>query len=112
MDGLFALLSLLLLLKEIFSPKAATKAPARVVGNSNPKVKTNHQSPRVRKIPLATIEQKGEQTFHPINTMFRNKFGNHNHRGTVSRYDDDNELYWIDYDNGDSEQMIWKKDQK
>ena len=41
--------------------------------------------------------------------MFRKKFGNHNHRGTVSRYDDENKLYWIDYDNGDSEEMSWKK---
>ena len=83
-----------------------------MVGNSNPKVKTNHQSPRVRKILLATIEEKGEQTVHPINSMVRKKFGYHNHRGTVSRYDDDNELYWIDYDNGDSEEMSWKQVQK
>ena len=87
-------------LKEIFSPKAATKAPARVVGNSTPRVEIQRQSPRVRNIPLATIEEKGEQTVHPINKMVRKKFGNHNHRGTVSRYDDENELYWIDYDNG------------
>ena len=44
--------------------------------------------------------------------MVRKKFGNHNYRGTVSRYDDENELYWIDYDNGDSEEMSWKQVQK
>ena len=41
--------------------------------------------------------------------MVRKKFGNHNHRGTVGRYDDENELYWIEYDNGNSEEMIWKQ---
>ena len=46
-------------LKEIFSPKAATKSPARVVGNSNPRVEIQRRSPRVRKTPLATIEEKG-----------------------------------------------------
>ena len=92
-------------LKEIFSPKAATKAPARVDGNSNPRVAIQRRSPRVRNIPLATIEEKGEQTVHPINTMVSNKFGNHNHRGTFSRYDAENELYWIDYDNCYSEEM-------
>ena len=44
--------------------------------------------------------------------MVKKKFGNHNHRGTVSRYDDENELYWIDHDNGDSEEMSWKQVQK
>ena len=44
--------------------------------------------------------------------MVRKKFGNHNQRGTISRYDDENELYWIDYDNGDSEEMSWKQVQK
>ena len=44
--------------------------------------------------------------------MFWKKFGNHKHRGTVSRYDDENELYWIDYDNGDSKEMSWKQVQK
>ena len=83
------------------SPKAATKSSAKVVRNSNPRVAIQRRSPRARNIPLATIEKKGEQAVHPINTMVRKKFGNHTHRGTVSRYDDDNELYWIDYDNGD-----------
>ena len=46
-------------LKEIFSPETATKASARVVGNSTPRVEIQHRSPRVRKIPLATIEEKG-----------------------------------------------------
>ena len=46
-------------LKEIFSPKAFTKAPARVVGNSTPRVAIQRRSARVRKIPLATIEDKG-----------------------------------------------------
>ena len=46
-------------LKEIFSPKAATKAPARVVGNSTPRVAIQHRSPRVRKNTLSTIEEKG-----------------------------------------------------
>ena len=74
-----------------------------MVGNSTTRVEIQRRSPMVRKITLATIEEKGEQTVHPINTIVRNKFGNHNHRGTVSRYDDENELYCIDYDNGDSE---------
>ena len=43
-------------LKEIFSPKAATKAPAKLVGNSTPRVAIQSRSPKVRKIPLATIE--------------------------------------------------------
>ena len=42
-------------LKEIFSPKAATKAPARVVGHSTPRVEIQRRSPRMRNIPLATI---------------------------------------------------------
>ena len=42
-------------LKEIFSPKGATKAPARLVGNSTPRVEIQSQSPRVRSITLATI---------------------------------------------------------
>ena len=67
------------------------------------RVEIQRQPPRVRKVILTTIEEKGEQTVHPINTMVRKKFGNQNHRGTVSRYDDENELYWIDYDNVDSE---------
>ena len=96
-------------LKEIFSPKAATKAPSRVVGNLNPRVTIQRRSPRMRKINVATIEEKGDKKVHPMNTMVRKKFGNHNHRGTVSRYDDENELYWIDYDNGDLEEMSWKK---
>ena len=44
--------------------------------------------------------------------MVSKKLGNHNHRATIIRYDDENELYWIDYDNGDSEEMIWKRVQK
>ena len=31
---------------------------------------------------------------------------------TVSKYDDGNEIYWIDYDNGDSEEISWKQVQK
>ena len=80
-----------------------------MVGNSTPRVAIQRRSPRIRKIPLATTEENGEQTVHPINTMVRKQFGNHNHRGTVSRYDYENELYWIDYDNGDSEEMSWKQ---
>ena len=83
-----------------------------MVGNSTPRVEIQRLSPRAREIPLATIEEKGEQTVHPIHTMVKKKFGNHNHRGTVSRYDDDNELYWIDYDNSDSEEMSRKQVQK
>ena len=46
-------------LKEILSPKAATKAPARVVGNSTPRVAIQQRSPRTRSITLATTEDKG-----------------------------------------------------
>ena len=45
-------------LKEIFSSKASTKAPTKVVGNSTPRAEIQRLSLRVRKIPLPTIEEK------------------------------------------------------
>ena len=58
--------------------------------------KTNQQR-------LATIAE--EPLLYPICTVIRKKIGQTLQRGTVTRYDEDIEYYWINYENGDSEEM-------
>ena len=66
--------------------------------------------PRVQRVPRVAAQQRWETiaekpTQHPIGTVIRKKIGGVLQRGTVTRYDDDREYYWIDYENGDSEEM-------
>ena len=46
---------------------------------------------------------------HPIGTIIRKNFKGKLHTGTVTRYDDEHKLYWIDYEDGDSEELSHKK---
>ena len=40
---------------------------------------------------------------HPISTIIKKNFQGKLHTGTVTRYDDEHKLYWIDCEDGDSE---------
>ena len=46
---------------------------------------------------------------HPIGTIIRKNFKGKLHTGTVTRYNDEHKLYWIDYEDGDSEELSHKK---
>ena len=52
---------------------------------------------------LATIAE--EPTIYKNGNVIRKKLGRTLQRGTVTRYNNKREYYWIDYENGDSEEM-------
>merc|ERR1711884_210352 len=70
-------------------------------------------SPRVQRAPRVantTNTQRLESiartaTTFPNGTIIRKKIGRTIQRGTVTRYDENIKYYWIDYENGDSEEM-------
>ena len=49
---------------------------------------------------------------HSIGTKIQRNFGNEMHTRIVKSYDTDQKYYWIEYDNGDSEELKHKKVQK
>ena len=98
-------------LSEIFHPpKSDADASPRVrETDALPRV-ARHAAPRVVKNRkrLPTITE--EPTPHPVGTIVSKKFGKGIHRGTVTKYTEDRQWpYWIDYDNGDSEEMTHKQ---
>ena len=72
---------------------------------SFPRVLRNNRLPRVNQTRqrLETIAE--EPTRYPIGTVIIKKIGQTLQQGTVTRYNEDREYYWIDYENGDSEEM-------
>ena len=83
---------------EIFHPpKSDAGASPRVVETVRPPRVERHTAPRV--------SEKEQPLQHPNGTIVRKKFGNRIHRGEIKRYDKERKYYWIDYDNGDSEEM-------
>ena len=82
--------------------------------NNLPRVQEDVPIPRVlRNIWLPKVAQTRqrleaideEPTIYPIGTVVRKKIGWALQWGTVARYDEDREYYWIDYKNGNSEEM-------
>ena len=87
-------------------PKKYHNDLSRVIRVESPRVLRNNQPPRVAQTnqqQLATIAE--EPTIYPSGTIIRKKIGRTLQIGTVTRYDDDREYYWINYKNGDSEEM-------
>ena len=56
---------------------------------------TTQQRPRVRMAPI-----NKETQIYPIGTTIRKKFNNFNHFGQVIKYDEENEWYTIEYQDG------------
>ena len=57
-----------------------------------------------------TVNEIAEGTNqHPIGTNIRKNFKGKLYTGTVTRYNDEHKLYWIDYEDGDSEELYQKK---
>ena len=84
-------------LEEIFAPpKQDTDESSRVLDTATDKRMAPHAEPRV------------DTTIYPTGTIVMKKFGKGIHRGEVKRYDEDRKYYWIDYDNGNSEEMTQK----
>ena len=85
-------------LEEIFAaPKQDTDESPRVLDTATDKRMAPHAEPRV------------DTTIYPTGTIIMKKFGKGIHRGEVKRYDKDRKYYWIDYNNGDSEEMTQKQ---
>ena len=74
------------------------------------------ESPRVQRAPRVTNTTNTQRletiarsaTIFPNGTIIRKKIGQAIQRGTVTRYDENRKYYWIDYENGDSEEMRHK----
>ena len=94
-------------IREIFHPpKSDTVAASPRVVEPTTTTKTNKQAvPRVDEKSTRTTTNEIEKT---IGTIVRKKFGKGIHRGEVKRYDKERKYYWIDYNNGDSEEMTHK----
>ena len=74
----------------------------------------NHSSPRVQNNPFQrvakTVIEIAEGTNqHLIGTIIRRNIKGKLYTGTVTRYDEEHKLYWIDYEDGDSEELYHKK---
>ena len=93
-------------LQEIFNPPAGdttvsqngveTKPP-------QPKKTKQHAVPRVE-------EKSKTKERHPNGTIILRKFGGKIHKGEVKRYNEERKFpYWIDYDDGDSEELNHKQ---
>ena len=83
--------------------------PPKNDNNNRPRVNET-KLPMVQQVPRVAAQQRletiaEEPTQHPIGTVIRKKIGQALQQGTVTRYDDDREYYWIDYENGDSKEM-------
>ena len=50
-----------------------------------------------------------EPTEHSIGTIIPKKITKAIQKGTIDRYNEDQEYYWIDYKNGNSKEMIWSQ---
>ena len=44
-----------------------------------------------------------------MGTVIKKKFGKHIHTGKIAQYDPKEELYWIDYEDGDHEEMTYRQ---
>ena len=90
-------------LTEIFHPpKRDAAASPRVVDPVRP--------PRVERRTVPRVsDKKDELKQHPIGSIVRKKFGKSIHRGEITKYDNERKFYWIDYDNGDSEEMTHRQ---
>ena len=53
-----------------------------------------------------------EPVKHPIGTILLRKFGGRIHRGKITKYDEARKYYWINYDNGDLEELNHKQTSK
>ena len=93
---------------EIFHPaKSDAVASPRVIEPATTKRTDEHVVPRrVDEEPSKIASDQIEQ--NTIGTIVRKKFGNGIYYGKVKRYDKEQKYYWIDYDNGDSEEMTHK----
>lgn len=49
---------------------------------------------------------------HPVGTQVCKTFSGKTYRGQITRYDNNNELYWIDYKDGDHEELDWEQVEK
>merc|ERR1712214_178175 len=84
--------------------------PKKDDNNNRPRV---IESPRVQQAPRVANTTNTQQletiartaTIFPNGTIIRKKIGRAIQRGTVTRYDENRKYYWIDYENGDSEEM-------
>ena len=76
---------------------------------------TNKSDKRVDPHAETRVMQKKPEapTLYPVGTIVMKKFGKGRlraiHCGKVKRYDEDRKYYWIDYDNGDLEEMTHKQ---
>ena len=73
--------------------------------HSSPRVQ-NNPSPRVAKTVIEIAEGTNQ---HPIGTIIRKNFKGKLYTGTVTRYNEEHKLYWIDYEDGNSEELYHKK---
>ena len=62
-----------------------------------------HRRPRVEVRRMAPINE--EREIYPIGTTVRKKFNRFTHIGRIIKYDEDEEWYTIEYQDGDWEQM-------
>jgi hypothetical protein len=83
--------------------------PRVLKNNNSPRVLSrNNDSPRVVERMERIIEQD-EETEFPMGTVIKKKFGKHIHTGKITRYDPKEELYWIEYEDGDHEEMTYRQ---
>ena len=99
-------------LTEIFSPPQPK--PVQEKHRFARVAQKNHSSPRVQNNPFQrvakTVIEIAEGTNqHLIGTIIRRNFKGKLYTGTVTRYDEEHKLYWIDYKDGDSEELYHKK---
>ena len=71
-------------------------------------LQSNIKPPRVgARQKLQTIAEEPKE--NPLGTIVRKKIGKIIQKGTINRYNKEWEYYWIDYKNGNSEEMTWSQ---
>ena len=83
--------------------------PPKKDNNNRPRV-SELRPTMVQRVPRVAAQQRletiaEEPTQHPIGMIIRKKIGQTLQQGTVTKYDNDREYYWIDYKNGDSKEL-------
>ena len=91
-------------LQRIINPRNTDDSPPRVP-HPSPRV----TSTRVLRSNTALKPIIEEPTIYPVTTVTKKKFGKHVHTGVIKHYDETRSLYFIECEDGDTEEMSQKE---
>ena len=77
--------------------------------SSKESTSTSSSSKESSSLGEESSEENLEPEKYPVGRVLLRKFSGHIHQEKVTKYDEDRKYYWIEYDNGDSEELSHKK---